>query len=451
MKPVGILSILACAALCQAISTPRSGAVQYKRDAAPPKDPQYQLSKDADFHFEILRSIGYASAEGSDVGEILVAAEEIKPGDYESWYSAYYKLAERVQAQANSIDIKEYPISARNAHFRAASYYRSADFFLHANWSDPRIISLWKQQTAAFDIALALLPVPGQRITLYAKNKEFEIPAIFYGNGQTEPRPTLILGNGYDGSQEEMYHVIGQAALQRGMNVISYEGPGQPSVRRYQDLGFIPDWEKVVIPVVDYLVSRSDVDKDSIGLYGYSFGGYLAPRAAAYEHRLAAVMANDGVWDFGQSLLDQFPPQLLEVFHSGNVSLFNELLTNITDNPQTPTNIRWAMQQGEWSFKLKKPFDFVTAAQLYNLTGLPDLIKAPVWVAEAEDDLFFGTQAKELANKLGEKGTFQYFNASSGAGQHCSIGAGFMLNNVMLDWFENILAENKANLGQKHT
>ncbi|RKL01743.1 hypothetical protein BFJ71_g5072 [Fusarium oxysporum] len=91
---------------------------------------------------------------------------------------------------------------------------------------------------------------------------------------------------------------MGKAILERGMNVITYEGPGQPTVRRKQNLGFIHEWEKVVTPVVDYLLTRPEVDPKSIGLLGYSFGGMLAPRAAAFEHRLAPVFAVDGVYEF---------------------------------------------------------------------------------------------------------------------------------------------------------
>ena len=58
-----------------------------------------------------------------------------------------------------------------------------------------------------------------------------------------------------------------------------------------------PDWEKVVTPVVDYLLTRRDVDSARIALYGGSFGGYLAPRAAAFEHRLAACIADAALFD----------------------------------------------------------------------------------------------------------------------------------------------------------
>jgi hypothetical protein len=32
---------------------------------------------------------------------------------------------------------------------------------------------------------------------------------------------------------------------------------------------------------------------------GVSLGGYLAPRAAAFEKRISALIANDGVYDYG--------------------------------------------------------------------------------------------------------------------------------------------------------
>ena len=36
---------------------------------------------------------------------------------------------------------------------------------------------------------------------------------------------------------------------------------------------------------------------------GASLGGELAPRAAAFENRLAALIANDGLYDYGAAQL----------------------------------------------------------------------------------------------------------------------------------------------------
>ena len=59
---------------------------------------------------------------------------------------------------------------------------------------------------------------------------------------------------------------MGKAAFERGYNVIVYEVPGQPTPRREQNLGLIPDWDKVVTPVVDYLVTLPGMDPGAIAL-----------------------------------------------------------------------------------------------------------------------------------------------------------------------------------------
>lgn len=152
-------------------------------------------------------------------------------------------MAERVYALAQAINDSLFPVSRRDAMFKASTYYRSADFYLHGNWSDPRINSLWAQQGAAFDAALPLLPGSAKRVTIQAD--AFSVLAIWYGiAGTPQRRPTIIISGGYDGGQEELYHQMAKAALQRGWNAITYEGPGQGSVRREQNLGFILEWGK---------------------------------------------------------------------------------------------------------------------------------------------------------------------------------------------------------------
>src|SRR5713226_7666305 len=54
------------------------------------------------------------------------------------------------------------------------------------------------------------------------------------------------------------------------------------------------DYEVPVRYAIDYLESRSDVDAKRVGLMGVSLGGYYAPRAAAFEPRLKAAIANCG-------------------------------------------------------------------------------------------------------------------------------------------------------------
>ncbi|KAK7432931.1 hypothetical protein QQZ08_000402 [Neonectria magnoliae] len=404
----------------------------------------YQLSEDSTFHFEILRVLAQAVYDGADVGEILVTANNIISSDLDSYANAFTNLAHRVYKRATSIAKKKFPVSARTAFFAAASYFRSADFYLHDNASDPRIMTLWANQTAAFDQGLALLSTPNHRLTL--STPDFDIPAIWFTpDDVVKQRPTIILGNGYDGSQEEMYHVVGAAALERGWNVLSYEGPGQPSPRRYQDIGFIYDWERVITPVVDHLVAQPElVDPDAIALLGLSFGGYLAPRAAAFEHRLAAILAIDGVWDFGNVTLGELSDEALALWEAGNKTAFDEVALEWL-NPGYPAQLRWALAQGLWSFNLDSPFDYIAASLNYTLEGVVDKIKTPVFIGDAENDLFFKGQPQQLADALGNLGYLYHFTNEDGIGEHCGLGALKQQNAVIFDWLDGILEEKRNN------
>ena len=59
-----------------------------------------------------------------------------------------------------------------------------------------------------------------------------------------------------------------------------------------------PDFEAVLPPVIDWLLAQEGVDPAKLVLVGRSFAGYLAPRAAAHEPRLAALVCDPGQYDF---------------------------------------------------------------------------------------------------------------------------------------------------------
>jgi alpha-beta hydrolase superfamily lysophospholipase len=53
------------------------------------------------------------------------------------------------------------------------------------------------------------------------------LPGYFFNSkGSDDKRATLILMNGFDRTQEELYH-ISLMAMKRGYNVLTFEGPGQ--------------------------------------------------------------------------------------------------------------------------------------------------------------------------------------------------------------------------------
>ncbi|KAK5075752.1 hypothetical protein LTR70_009790 [Exophiala xenobiotica] len=389
------------------------------------------LSSDDSFNFELITGLGESTYRGGDIAPMLKAATQIK------LVTPSTALRTRAVPPLKTQLLRT--TASTSETLAAANYYRRADFYLHNNWTDPRITSYWDLQTTCFNAAIAALPVPGLRIQIPADG--FHVEAIFYGvdpPGTNHTRPTIILGNGYDYAQEDLLHGPGFAALERGWNVITYDGPGQPSVRRNQSLGFIYDWEKVVTPVVDYLHTRTDVDTSRIVLFGNSFGGYLAARAAAFEPRLAALALDGGIWDVHAAFIAQLPPSLLSLYNSGQKKKFDAAGVSILTDTSLPSGTRWGLGQGLWSFKIKSAYDWYDATKLYTVKDITDQIQMPVWVANAEYDQFFPGQAAYVANALGSRATLHNFTGA--AGYHSQSGSLSELNRVLFSWLNATLS-----------
>jgi pimeloyl-ACP methyl ester carboxylesterase len=59
---------------------------------------------------------------------------------------------------------------------------------------------------------------------------------------------------------------------------------------------------------IDYAQTRPEIAADKIVLFGYSMGGYLIARAAAFDQRIAALILDDGIYDFHTAFTRPLPP-----------------------------------------------------------------------------------------------------------------------------------------------
>ncbi|KAJ5895335.1 hydrolases or acyltransferase [Penicillium taxi] len=405
--------------------------------------PTLQLSTDTTFNFQFLIALGDAPTGGSDIGPVLGAAKNIKAGDMSSYSEQFYKLANQTKRQAEDPENAYGPANVRDTWFSASQYFRRADFYLHGNWSNPLINTLWAEQTAAFNKALAALPVPGKRIRIPAKKGNFTIEAIWYGvpGGENRKLPTLVIGNGFDAAQEDSYHYFVAHALVRGWNCITYEGPGHPTVRREQNIGFIPNWENVVTPVVDYVLSEKSnvIDESRLVLVGNSFGGYLAARAAAFEPRLAAVVLIDGVWDFYAGVIGQLTSEIVASYEAGNYTEFDNKILSLREAGKLSTAAAWGLDQGLWSFYTHSPSDFFNQSKQYRLEDVVDKIKMPVFIGDAEYENFLPGQPKQVKDALGDRATLHAFLGV--AGYHCQTGATQEMARAIFAWLNKSLGK----------
>lgn len=128
------------------------------------------------------------------------------------------------------------------------------------------------------------------------------LPGYFLSGGPGK-RPLLLAIGGLDSTGGEVVQWMGRAAAARGWHCLVFEGPGQRGALHLNPgLVFRPDYEVPVRAVVDYALSRPDVDEDRLALIGYSLGGGLAPRAAAFEPRIKAYIANSLLVDLTAAL-----------------------------------------------------------------------------------------------------------------------------------------------------
>lgn len=384
---------------------------------------------DESFSYETLRTAAYIPYEGADIGEVLATTSRIEEGDVESWWHEWNGTAQRILAIADHCAEDGHLESARAAYLRASNYFRTAEFFLRDEGSRDTARTTWKNSVEAFDSAAELVGPTWQRLQI--PYGEFDLDARLYTVDDTgKSRPTLLYCGGFDSTLEELYFSGAAAALRHGWNCLTFVGPGQGSALREHRLPFRPDWENVVTPVVDVAVHLPEVDPETIALMGMSLGGYLAPRAAAFEPRLKAVVAFDGVYDAG-SLVDTLERAIPNFTTAGDAAVYAAMEADVGTD--------WLIRNGLWTMRADTPTEFFAKLRDYNLVDIASRISMPALVFEAEDDHFAPGQAAELFRTLSTAKSFVRLTSGEGAGEHCHMGALTLFHQHLFDWLDDTL------------
>jgi dienelactone hydrolase len=253
-------------------------------------DPAKLLYRDPSYDGQLARTVSAALVHGADIGEAMATARRVGRRSGGAWYDAWSKTAATAEAVGEQARLAGDRVTAQRSFLRASEYYRQAYYFLRSNLDDPRLKAAYASHVNTFRAATELMDHGAEAVRIRYEATTLS-GYLFTPDRSGAKRPTLVFPCGYDSTAEAGWVNVPDA-LDRGYNVLSVEGPGQGEALFTQRLFFRADYEAVLSPVLDWLLARPEVDGSRVALVGRSFGGYLAPRAAAFEHRVVALVCD---------------------------------------------------------------------------------------------------------------------------------------------------------------
>jgi 2,6-dihydroxypseudooxynicotine hydrolase len=224
-------------------------------------------------------------------GVPLADFQEVTAGcaRWEDWCAAWSARA-AVHEELGDQALKDgCQLSAGEHYVRAALCYHFGKFLFVNDLEQMR--QAHRKAVECSGKALPLLQPPGERVAIPYEGKRL------YGNlrkpaGVARP-PVVVMCCGLDSTKEEMGDYEDRF-LRRGVATLAFDGPGQGEAE--YDFAICPEYEKPVKAVIDFIETRKDLDGGRVGIWGVSFGGYYAPRAAAFDKRIKACVALSGAY-----------------------------------------------------------------------------------------------------------------------------------------------------------
>lgn len=400
---------------------------------------------DRGFDFEARSAIGAAAGGVGDVGLVLATLDAVTDGDAQSWFDAWYHLADRLAGDADKAAGEGHLATASWAYLAAAEYYSKALGVVDGLEDQSVLLPTFTQHRRCWDAWID---------SHQGSHVRFEIPYqgpdgsgvtalpgyLLRPDASGTARPTLVMTNGSDGSLSALVPSGAGEALARGWNVAVYDGPGQQSMLFQRGVPFRFDWEAVLTPVIDTLVARTDVDAAALTGYGISQAGYWLPRALAFEHRLVAAVADPGVVDVSTSWTGHLPQVMLDLLHSGQKDTFNGYMQQVDADPATARDLAFRMRP----YGSDDVFDVFTEVERYQLRDIAGRISTPLLITKPEDEQFWPGQSDQLAALLTGPSQLAEFTRTDGANLHCQPMARRLTDMRMFDWLQDQLTARRT-------
>lgn len=326
---------------------------------------------------------------------------------------AWTDVASDLERMAKTDEERGWTRAAGEKYFRATTYLAQAERMQEAgeerNVTYRHLLGLMERTFELLDPATTRVEVPYEDTSL---------PAYFTSAGPGAP--CMIIFNGLDSTKEHMYTSGFPAELaSRGISSLQVDCPGSGEALRLRGLTSRIDSEAWASACVDYLLARGDVDASRIGLVGWSLGGYYAPRAAAFEKRLALVCAWGANHNWGAV-------QRRRLEREG----------------ENPVPHYWKHVMWVWGFDDKDAF--IEFADDIHLDGVVEKITVPFLITHGENDrqipVAYAHRSFEQAVNAPKK-ELRIFTRAEGGAEHIGLDNFPHVVQFTADWIAETFAE----------
>lgn len=368
-------------------------------------------------------AVALALGMGGELSEIHDACRPLRPlagaavddDSQLAWFDAWTAVAQRAEALA-AVDADRGRLrSAGRKQLRAAAYHLMAERMM-TNLSPLKA----RSYQAALTCFAEGVNRRGDRVefTQVPFENATTLPSLLIpAHGPAEaPAPCLIMFNGFDVTKEVLFLMgVGEIAA-RGISVLLCDQPGSGGALRLHGLPTRPDMEAAAAACADHLGTRDDIDADRLAVAGISMGGYFAPRAAAYEPRLAACVA----WG---------------AFHDLRGVAANLRVTGAHSAPPF---------QVPWVFGVDDPHQLGEYARQFTLDGVAEKLTCPLLVIHgARDQQVPVEQARRTIDQAhnAPRRDLVVFEEGDWGDQHCQVDNPTLAIDLMGDWLHEVLTK----------
>lgn len=382
---------------------------------------------DTEMDFALVLIVGATMNHGAEIGEAFYTAAQIKEGNASSWQAEWIKMAEKVQARGEESLAGGHKVSARAQFMRACGYFRGALVSMmpdDARFKDTatKARNLMKRAGQLMDPPLEYFEIPFEGTVM---------PGYFRAASSSRtPTKTLLMIGGGETFAEDLIFYIAREAFERGYNFMTVDMPGQ-GLLPGEGYPFRPDMNVPMRAVVDYALSRPEVDPDQLAAFGMSGGGGFVPQAAQFDKRIKAIAMSSAVVD-AEKLWATMPI----------ASATQDVVATWTQFKQNTIKvIAW-----RWGVAMDNIPGLVEANRGFSFDPAKVACPALIVVGEGEyDDKEVARQQQECMDGLPNPNKkLAITPADEGASNHCLLENRSVMSQELFDWLDPTLAANKA-------